>query len=457
MYPRMVPLLVSGFLAASAFGQSDWENVRTAYGLLTHVAGVGADQNINSWIPSYEGSNALSVELSNPHMAQADAAGNIYIADKESNSILKVSVAGTIHTVAGTHVPGYNGDGPALSTQLNQPNGVFVLPDGTFYIVDLFNSRIRRVGTDGQLTTVVTEASSGADSGLGGRALWVSPDEQLIYYAWRDTTGTSLRRWTPAGGIELVTGGFATMGNITVDHTGRPIVTEDTGNRVFRIESNGSATVIAGNGNTSGGGDGLPAVLTGLNRVRGVACLPSGGFFLATQKGSHIWYVDTGGIIHKMMDCAASGTINAGNGVAYDVPGVKMSEPRAITISPNGDLVITASDYGHIRVVKCVRPPSPPSRVDIEPDSASGRRLRWSGPSWQPYYVDFTPGLTPAAWQPIGLRTTLPGDTLHPLPSVGSASQGFYRARVPNGAVSSAIPSFSIPKSKARKAKSRSR
>ena len=416
-------------VATAAFAQTDWDQVRSYYGLLTHIAGVGADQNVNSWAAAYEGASAVAVELSNPHMAQADAAGNIYIADKESNSILKVTPAGTIHTVAGTHVAGFNGDGPALTAQLNQPNGVFVLADGTFYIVDLGNLRLRRVGTDGQLTTIVQETSL-----LGGRALWVSPDEQLIYYAGRDALSSpSIKRWTPGGGIEVVTSGLISIGNITVDPIGRPIVTEDTGHSVYRVEPGGAKTLLAGNGTTFGGGDGFPATSTGLNRVRGVACLPTGGIFLATQKGSHIWYVDTGGTIHKMIDCAASGNINAGNGLAYTEPGVKMSEPRAITIAPNGDLIITASDYGHIRVVKCVRPPVAPDRLTLEAISATNRRLRWTGPAWQHYYVDFTASLTPPAWQTIGVRTTLPGDTLHLLPSPGPGPSGFYRARVPSG------------------------
>jgi hypothetical protein len=438
LFPRAVSIfLLCATCTASA--QSDWDQVRTAYGLLTHVAGVGADQNVNSWLPTYEGANALSAELSNPHMAQADAAGNIYIADKESNSILKVTPAGTIHTAAGTHVAGYDGDGLATARQLNQPNGVFVLADGTFYIVDLFNQRLRRVDTNGQLTTILQETSV-----LGGRALWVSPDERLIYYAGRDAFNSpSLKRWTPEEGIEVVSSGFSSMGNITVDPTGRPIVTEDTGNRVFRVEADGAKTLIAGNGSTSGGGDGFPATATGLDRVRGVACLPTGGFFLATQKGSHIWYVDTGGIIHKMMDCATSGSINAGNGLAYDAPGVKMSEPRAITIAPNGDLIITASDFGHIRVVKCVRPPAPPAAFAIEANPEGGRRLRWIGPAWQTYYLDFTPSFAPSSWQPIGVRTSLPGQTLHPLPEPGSLAQGFYRARVPSGAGPAPAPALS--------------
>jgi hypothetical protein len=433
-----IPLVLALCAAATHLtqAQSDWDLVRTSYGNLTHVAGLGFDQDVNSWTPAYEGRNAVEVELSNPHMAQADAAGNIYIADKESHSILKVTTDGKIRTAAGIHIPGFNGDGDALPAQLNNPNGLFVLADGTFYIVDLDNRRIRRVGTDRQLVTIVHEPAF-----LGGRALWVSPDEQLIYYAGRDALNSpSVKRWTPSGGIEVVSSGFVSLGNITVDPMGRPLVTEDIGNRVWRIETDGAKTLLAGNGNTFGGGDGFPATSTGLDRVRGIACLPSGGFFLATQKGAHIWYVDTAGIIHKMIDCASSGNVNAGNGQPYNTPGVKMSEPRAITIAPNGDLIITTSDYGHIKVIKCLRPPVPPVRLELEAGAGSDRRLRWIGPAWQSYYIEYNPGLNPAAWQTIGVRTTVAGlDTLHPLPSTGSASQGFYRVRVPSESVSAGL------------------
>jgi hypothetical protein len=107
--------------AITSHSATEWEEVQAAYGNLIHVAGPAGDQNVNSWNESFEGGSALTAELSNPHMTVADAAGNLYIADKESHSILKVTPAGTIHTVAGTHVGGFDGDGPALQVQLNTP------------------------------------------------------------------------------------------------------------------------------------------------------------------------------------------------------------------------------------------------------------------------------------------------------------------------------------------------
>lgn len=443
MFRPGLPLILCLILSQSAHcdSASEWADVQTAYGNLTHVAGTALAQNGNFWQPGFEGGPALAAELSNPHMAVADAAGNIYIADKESHSILKVTPQGTIHTAAGTHVGGDDGDGPATQRQLLSPNGVFCLADGTFYIVEglssatVTNFKIRRVGLNGQMTTVINDPAGC----LGGRALWVSPDEQVIYYPSRDANSVPcLKRWTPDTGSQVFSGGFTSLGNITVDHTGAVIVTEDVGNRVFRLDANGVQTVIAGNGSTSGGGDGLPALQTGLNRVRGVACLPSGGYFLATQKGSHLWFVDTTGIIHKMIDCSPSGNpvYNAGNGLHWSttVPEFyKMNEPRAITVAPNGDLIITASDHGQIRVIKCVKPPQPPSNLSLEPAAgSSSRNLRWNGIPWQSYFIEHTATLSPPNWQVIGLRVSLPvSATLHPLPDEGAATQGNYRLRMP--------------------------
>jgi len=115
------------------------------------------------------------------HFAIADANGNVYIADKDSHSILKVSPDGRIHTFAGTDIAGFNGDGPAPATtlQLDSPNGEWVRPDGTVYILDTGNNKIRRVSPDGTMTTLFS-VKSGI---VTGRGLWVRDDETLSYYS----------------------------------------------------------------------------------------------------------------------------------------------------------------------------------------------------------------------------------------------------------------------------------
>jgi sugar lactone lactonase YvrE len=113
--------------------------------------------------------DARTVALDNPYAVAFDASGNLYIADTYNSCIRKVDTHGTIDTVAGrcgpfdygdrSTGPGFTGDGgPAIAAQLSHPHGVAVGADGTLYIADTGNSRVRKVGGDG---TIVTIAGSG--------------------------------------------------------------------------------------------------------------------------------------------------------------------------------------------------------------------------------------------------------------------------------------------------------
>ena len=99
-----------GFLRAEALDLSPirpgFTNFTRAYGVLTTIAGLGGPQDVNNWRPEYEGGPATAAVLSGPHMAMADRAGFIYIADKDAHAIRKILHDGTIVTVAGTSAPG---------------------------------------------------------------------------------------------------------------------------------------------------------------------------------------------------------------------------------------------------------------------------------------------------------------------------------------------------------------
>ena len=346
-YMAIMMRLITGLClfvsSLTAYSQSEFALVVKSYSNLHTVAGRGwiATDGVNGWTPNMEGGNATDAELSRPHMTMADAAGNLYIADKCGHAIRRVETNGTIHTIAGTGVAGYNGDGAAVACQLNNPNGLFTRPDGTTYILDTDNGRIRKLTTDGQLTTILK--SPGGIS--GGRGLWVSSDQSVIYYC----SGTVVRKWTTQAGLTNYATGFGDLGNIDVDpRDGTLAVTDMMSNRVYRVYSDGSRAAIAGNGLASGGGDGYPALETGLWEARGICFAANGGYYLATQAGSQIWYVDLFGTIHLLID-GAVGT-HAGDGQPLSTPGRKISEPRSVTRSPRGDLIITENDAGFIRV-----------------------------------------------------------------------------------------------------------
>jgi sugar lactone lactonase YvrE len=326
-----------------------FQNLVYSYGLLETIAGTGVGQTdgVSYWQPSFEGAYGAGAALSRPHFAQADRAGNIYIADKNSHAILKVTPDGNIHTFAGTHVGGFNGEGPAEATelQLNLPNGEYVRADGTVYVLDTENGRVRRVNTSGIMQTLFQTTSSG--SLAGGRGLWVNETETLAYFC----AGTRLRKWTPLSGRQDVATGFIELGPLYVESSGNILVCDRGANLAYRITPAGALTVIAGNGLTTGGGDGYPALETGLYGVRSIWPVPTGGFLLLTHNGCQLWYMDTAGIIHLMLN-GARGSTHAGDGQFYYTPSPAISEGRSVTMDYEGNILITESDWGYVRRIR---------------------------------------------------------------------------------------------------------
>jgi len=334
-------------------GRVGFTNLIESYGLLSTVAGAGgATDESNKWQPEFENAPATNVLLSGPHIAMADAAGNIYIADKNAHAIRKVRPDGILVTVAGTNAPGDAPDdwSPATQVGLYWPNGLWVQPDGTVYILDLGNSKVRVLATNGLMRTLFS-VPGGI---LAGRGLWVSPDASLVYVASLMT----VKKWTPTGGVTDYAFGFTELGNLVVDPNGYLVVTDRGGHSVWRVFEDGSRVRIAGNGtpsNSPGGGDGGLATLTGLDGVRGVWFLPNGAFFVCTHRGSQVWYVDPGGYIHLFLNGHRSET-HAGDGTWFYNPyEYRVSECRAVTVDHESNLLLTEHDAGYVRKVQFLR------------------------------------------------------------------------------------------------------
>jgi sugar lactone lactonase YvrE len=329
---------------ASATGD-EYALILARYGKIHTIAGRGTiDSNGgNDWLEAYEGGPARDAELSEAHNAQADVFGNVYIVDKDSHAVRKVTTNGTIHRMAGTNVAGDGADDPQPGAEcaLTIPNGLHVHPDGTCFIFDTGNRKIRRLDPDGTISTVFTDPALS----FVGRGLWANADGSVIYYA----NGTEVREWTASDGIRVLADSFSGgLGNLTVDPQGRVVVTDRTAHSVYRVETDGTKTRIAGNGLATGGGDGQPALETALEEVRGVAFVPSGGFFACTHRGSDVWFIDTNGIAHLFINGVRNSDPFSGEGTVASSAGIKLSEARAINLTPAGDLIITQSDESTI-------------------------------------------------------------------------------------------------------------
>ncbi len=97
-----------------------------------------------------------------PTGVSADNNGNIYISDTYCSSIRKINTNGIITSVAGTGTSGYSGDGGPATSAAISPNGVALDTSGNIFIADTSNYRIRKVtASTGIITTVAGTGTAG--------------------------------------------------------------------------------------------------------------------------------------------------------------------------------------------------------------------------------------------------------------------------------------------------------
>jgi sugar lactone lactonase YvrE len=130
------------------------------YGSRT-VAGVDFNCGYNG-----DGIPATTAYLNGPYGLAVDGTGTLYIGDTYNNRVRKVDSNGIITTIAGDGTCAFRGDGgPATEAALCTPRGVALDSSGNVLIADTNNLRLRKVGTDGKITTI---AGSGQPHGYNG-------------------------------------------------------------------------------------------------------------------------------------------------------------------------------------------------------------------------------------------------------------------------------------------------
>ena len=278
------PMRVTGDRAGNLF-VADAHHARirridAAANTIDTVAGCGAEGY------SGDGGPAVRAKLASPHGSALDRHGNLYVADLKNDRIRRVDVStGTITTVAGNCEHGYSGDGgPATEAMLASPIAVTVSDTGDLYIADHRNSRIRKVdASTGIITTVAGTGDQDfhGDGGPGAQAAIALPRDVALdadgslYVA--DGGNNRIRKVAPDGTITTIAGTgraeFSGDGgparkaslsmpySIALDREGNLYIV-DTGNyRVRKIDApTGIITTLAGNGSYGFSGDGGPAV-----------------------------------------------------------------------------------------------------------------------------------------------------------------------------------------------------
>jgi uncharacterized protein (TIGR03437 family) len=334
-------------------------------GVITTFAGNGSTSFGGGPRTFNDGGPATSGLLFLPSGVAVDSAGNVYIADTGDNMIRKVTTDGIINTIAGDSYPGYydkddnasDDIGPdAINSEFNKPNDVFLDKNGVLYISDTNNQVVRKVTTDGKISTIVGDSSSGfkGDSGPATKAGLVAPMATVVdgagnIYVLSNGDGR-IRKVGTDGNITTLAGsgvpGFAD-GNgaaaqfnfptgLAIDGSGNLYVADSLNLRIRKVAS-AAVSTIAGNGNFSYSGDNGPATSAQLNGPLGVAVDGAGSVYVA----------DTSNHVVRRV---ANGTITnlTGNGQ----PGTdQLNAPQGVAATASGDVYIADTQNGRIRKV----------------------------------------------------------------------------------------------------------
>ena len=270
--------------------------VDTSSGIITTIAGSGEQGDAG------DGGPALEAQLNGPAGIAVDAEGNVYFSDRWNNRIRKVDTDGTITTVAGSGERGPFADrtaigdgGPAVEARLREPTGLAFDAAGNLYITDPGNHRIRRVDTQGTITTVAGsgERSFSGDEGPAEQAQLTTPTgfeidvDGNIYVADFVWPRNRIRKIDTAGIITTIAE-TASLGGLTVDLEGNVYIVESTVGRILKLTPAGVLSIIAGSNQPGYSGDGGPATLAQLDIPKGIEVDEDGNVYFADAENNRI-------------------------------------------------------------------------------------------------------------------------------------------------------------------------
>jgi len=145
----------------------------TPDGLVTTIAGTGA------W--GYKDGKASEAIFLMPMDLCVDKKGNMYIADIGNHCIRKIDSNNIVTTIAGkAGVVGYL-DGDASKSLFYQPHGIAVNDRGEVFVADMLNHAIRKITSEGFVTTLAGTREIGFKDGEGKDARFNRPGGVMVY------------------------------------------------------------------------------------------------------------------------------------------------------------------------------------------------------------------------------------------------------------------------------------
>jgi len=371
----------------------------------------------------YAGDNyfASTALIANPYYVATDPQGNVLVSDSGNHRVRKIDSQGIIRTIVGTGQPGSAGDGGlAANAQLRNPRGIHVDSNGTLYIVDAGNHRIRVIHTSGIIATLAGTGLAGfnGDDRLAMTAQLSNPSgvttDQFGNVFIADS-GNHRIRMISGDYISTVagvgTGGFSGDGGpaisalirvptaITTDLIGNVYFADMLNHRVRYIDIDGVITTVLGTGLAGYSGDGHTNSNAQIDTPAGIAWDWSNGLYVADRKANVVRAVDPRGIVSTVGGSRMSGS--GGDGGPAEL--AQLDSPTGIAVTEGGNLLIADTRNQRVRRLTPHRQVIPPHEVPTQSlvalgDSGQSLRLWRTGNRFDYFGEPISSGDTVFGW-----------------------------------------------------------
>jgi DNA-binding beta-propeller fold protein YncE len=322
-----------------------------------------------------DGVPATQARLNTPFGVDFDRAGNMYIVEMTGARVLKVDRKGILTVLGGTGTKGDHGDGgPATAAQFNGPHSLAVAPDGTVYLADTWNNRVRKIDPKTGIITAFAGTGEKGFGGDGGPALKakfggvycvaLSPDGKRLYVADLDnrrvraidlqtgvvrTVAGNGKKGVPTDGADALKSPLVDPRAVAADrHAGNVYILERSGHALRMVTPDGKIRTVAGTGKPGLSGDGGPALKATLRGPKHLYVDLIDNVVIA-DSSNHVvrTYLARDRYIARVAGTGKKGSAGAG-GPAREI---EMNEPHGVYFHPRSGALYIADSNNH-RVLK---------------------------------------------------------------------------------------------------------
>jgi len=348
-------------------------------------------------LPGYADGSGPVAQFNTPDGVALDGSGNLYVTDLNNYVIRKITPANIVTTFVGTHDQFGNLDGTGTAALFVFPSGIALDPAGNFYLTDRGNQNVRKVTSDGAVTTLAgLPVESGSNDGPNTTARFRNPEgiavDQTGNLFVADSDNHTIRRISPAGNVTTFAGSAGQMGyadgsgpaarfaypeNIAVDASGNIYVTDSLFDIIRKISPAGLVTTLAGSALQGGSADGFGSEAR-FSNPSGLGLDRNGNVYVADLQNHTIRRISPSGAVTTLAGSAGQAGSLDGVGAAarFKSPqGVAVDEAGNVYVADTGNLTIRAiSPAGVVATIAGL------PGINVGPIDGRGAAARFSYP-----------------------------------------------------------------------------